>query len=202
MNKRFFYPVNMYWPKSFSLFLFGLTPLMLFGAFYYGSKGLPAENFGHYIEMFKSLIFFVISLVAFFMGFGLLLGNSPRIILDEQAISIKHFKMEKYLWKDIKSISLEESPMSNVPMQMLKVLQLKLVMKNGIEVRRSLGDRKIESEIVNPKEIFNLIEQSFKGNNPLNFEKIEMKLDERIQSKKNVAIFFASILLIVYLFVS
>ncbi len=169
------YPIKLYLKKSILLWgLIALLGLSLLGGWGVGRPNQDWLNFTIF------LIWLIIGVGGFITTLFVFIKNEPIITLYPSKIEIfrLHRKNQQLFWSQIENIELIE--ISTV--QGAKNWGLTITPKNDKKITRGLQAMTCNNLILNQKEVFAIIEQSFQGKEPI-YQQIDFPLKEQFGIK-------------------
>lgn len=168
------YPINLYLPKSWVLVFFGMGGFCI----WLGRLETLVES-----ELIVRIFaFLTVSIGMVFIAAGLiaLLNTAPHLTIRNTGfnhfILFKKGKRAHYYWKDIKSMSLESQVLKHH-----KTWYISLRTKQDTLIDIGLRPMKYESVMLNEKEIYELMLQSFEGRRSSTIHAISMSIEDRFQ---------------------
>ncbi len=174
-NQKLRYPIELYIKKSI---LFGwLIACLLLSLL--GGWGIGRLN-NDWVDFAIFLFLLIVGIVGFTGVLVVLIKNEPNITLYPSKIKIFHLYKEnrKFFWSQIENIELMETSTQ----QGMKNWGLMITPKNGKKLTRGLQIMTCNDLILNQKEVFAIIEQSFQGKEPT-YQQIEIPLEDKFSTK-------------------
>ncbi len=169
------YPIKLYMKKSFLLFAVIFSILMIC-VLYYGYQIAIERNDLYFVFMSGGSIVSFVFLILIFLAIWVL--NQPTITINPSSIELFNLfkKNKKIFWSQVENIELDIWTHDSI-----KYWQLVIFPKQsyGKKIQYPLRTMSYNNMQFNEKEIFAIIEQSFKGERP-NYKHIEMGLESRV----------------------
>lgn len=168
------YPINLYLPKSWVLVFFGMGGFCI----WLGRLDMLIES--ELIVRVFAFLTVLIGMMFIAVSFIALLNTSPHLTIRNTGFN--HFALFKkgrkthYYWKDIKSMSLESQVLKHH-----KTWYISLRTKQDVFIDIGLRPMRYESVMLNEKEIYDLMSQSFDGKRSSTIHTISMSVEDRFQ---------------------
>ncbi len=185
------YPIKLYMKKSIMLFAMVFCIFMTWASYY--TYGIAVERDKLFLLAF-SLVGMPMFAFLTLTCLASLFLNQPTITITPSSIELFHLftKNKQIFWSQIETIELEEYTHKSVKHWLLIIFPKQ---GYGKKIVRPLKRMTYNDIQLNEKEIFAIIEQSFKGEQPT-YKSIEMGLENRMEFGSH---FWKVILVIIFL---
>ncbi len=191
------YPIKLYIKKS-SLFFYIFFPFLFICTFSYNFYDIALKESYLFFLVF-GFIAILMCVFFIFVFSAVFLINQPTITITPSNIEFFNlFKENKrFFWSQVENIELDFYMHKSV-----KHWQLIILSKQGYgeKIVRPLQKMTYQDMELNEKEIFSIIEQSFKGEQPT-YKSIEMGLESQVAFNKYFWGFMLAIIPLIFIFV-
>ncbi len=177
-GKKLAYPIEFYVRKKAGVIciLVGIMFLIFFKMFAPDAE----EGFDKLMTYFN----FLFGVLLLFYGGYALINNKPRYVLDYDGLTVNGLLGNQFFaWEDIISIDLDYMVARSQYGSGFKLWHFELVTNRHKTKKLRLGKLKVREDVLNEKESYHLIEQSFnqytsRTIEPLTYKNIEMTRDD------------------------